>query len=111
MIIFEENSSEILYHNNAASAPFKAVITSRDQEDTKHDVKIEKALMMAQQKEPLFAKIDKKIFQTQPIDVHTTVKTLNIAKDFTSMHDIISSSLKDDQKSNRKSYYRLKTEA
>ena len=45
--------------------------------------------MIAHKNLPLFAKIEKKIFQTQPVDVYSTVKTIRNSHEYESMQDII----------------------
>lgn len=45
--------------------------------------------MIAHKNLQLFAKIEKKIFQTQPVDVYSTVKEIGDAQEYESMQEII----------------------
>ena len=47
--------------------------------------KPDRATMMSEKDVKRFAKIEKSIFQAQPVDVHSTVKKLNDTNEFISM--------------------------
>ena len=53
------------------------------------DAKPDQATMIAHKNLQLFAKIEKKIFQTQPVDVYSTVKEIGDAQEYESMQEII----------------------
>lgn len=65
--------------------------------------------MIAHKNLPLFAKIEKKIFQTQPVDVYSTVKAIRNSQEYESMQDIIDAVEEHEQQ--HRCYYKLKTKS
>ena len=92
-MIAEESTNDILYYNKAVASsrrnaqPLESDIEFASLQQNKPDL----PTMMAEYDEKRFAKIDKTVFLTQPIDVCGTIKKIDDANELYSIQDIIRS--------------------
>ena len=84
VIIVEETTNDILYYNNAAAGSRRGALPMESDAEIAMDLskKPDLTTMIAEQDEKRFAKIDKSIFISHPVDVSETIKKMNEADEY-----------------------------